>query len=62
MKTNSSPMLKESKAELNDELLLAKCVERRLANPDGRGILAEDIPKLLKRWIRDAQKTNRARK
>jgi len=38
-----------------DELLLAESIQRSL-NQRGRGVPAEEMPKLLEGWIRDAKK------
>ena len=45
-----------------DELLLAESIKQTLANPRGKGVPAEKIPKLLKSWIRDAKRKKRVRK
>jgi hypothetical protein len=45
-----------------DELLLAESIKRTLANPRGKGVPAEKMPKLLKSWIRDAKRKKRVRK
>jgi hypothetical protein len=44
-----------------DELLLAESIQRSL-NRNGKGIPAEEMPKLLKSWIRDVKHNKRARK
>jgi hypothetical protein len=44
-----------------DELLLAETIKRTLLKPRGKGVPAEEMPKLLQGWIRDAKK-KRARK
>ena len=46
-----------------DELLLAESIKRALAESKrGRGVPAEEMPKLLKGWIRDAKQKKRVRK
>jgi len=46
-----------------DELLLAESIQRGLnQNKRGKGIPAEEVPKLIEGWIRDAKKKKRARK
>ena len=46
-----------------DELLLAESIKRALAESKrGKGIPAEEVPKLLKVWIRDAKRKKRVRK
>jgi hypothetical protein len=42
-----------------DELLLAESIKRTLANPQRKGIPAEEVPKLLKGWIREAKRKKR---
>ncbi len=44
-----------------DELLLAESIQRSL-NRHGKGVPAEDMPKLLKSWIREVKHDKRARK
>jgi len=46
-----------------DELLLAESIQRSLIqNKQGKGIPAEEVPKLLKKWIREAKQKKRTRK
>ncbi len=45
-----------------DELLLTESIKQTLANPRGKGVPAEQVPKLIEGWIRDATRQKRARR